>query len=469
MEQCQARDAAHSLRRDRPLRTAWTSLQSWVQVSFHETAHSSQVSSDKLERDLIPAQVQEFTDIGQQFHLCDSCFFCRPVVVRLLRMMSEPREEQEEHNSKYEQLQTYPHTPWRDGKPQQKYRHQPDAKRLYHYVKKELKPCVAILWYCAQEKMSHILFALLSLFSFPALLEAQWKLRENVYVIESEWNDVTPAKRVKLTCNTPDEALPVYWKKGTELKGTGKTFIAEVKEFPDAGNYTCLRADTHEIISYEFFLITKVDSNGQMIRSMLRSFEEPNRTFLKCEAKNYSGIFKCSWMTENESPNVKFTIRSLKGSQGDVTCSSPVAHTDESVTEYTAQCQKENYCPFAEEHQPTEMFLEVIDEVEYENYTSSFFIRDIIKPDPPQCQYVATNGTVTWTYPRTWSTPKSYFPLTFRVKAESTEEHKIQVEVYEAEEQSFQIPIAGPKTRISVQARDRYYNSSWSEWSSLCR
>ena len=40
---------------------------------------------------------------------------------------------------------------------------------------------------------------------------------------------------------------------------------------------------------------------------------EPNRTFLKCEAKNYSGIFICSWMTENESPNVKFTIRSLKG------------------------------------------------------------------------------------------------------------------------------------------------------------
>uniref|UniRef100_A0A8C3JE09 Interleukin-12 subunit beta n=1 Tax=Calidris pygmaea TaxID=425635 RepID=A0A8C3JE09_9CHAR len=315
--------------------------------------------------------------------------------------------------------------------------------------------------------MSHLLFALLSLFSFAALLEAQWKLRENVYVIESEWNDETPAKRVELTCNIPDEALPVYWKKGTELKGTGKTLIAEVKEFPDAGNYTCLTANTHEIVSYNFFLITKIDSNGQMIRSILKSFKEPIRTFLKCEAKNYSGIFTCSWMTENESPNVKFTIRSLEGSQGDVTCSSPVAHTDKSVTEYTVQCQKENYCPFAEEHQPIEMFLEVIDEVEYENYTSSFFIRDIIKPDPPQCQYVAKNGTVTWTYPRTWSTPKSYFPLTFRVKVESTKKHKIQV--YDAEEQSIQIPMTGSKDKISVQARDRYYNSAWSEWSSRCR
>ncbi|KFO85639.1 Interleukin-12 subunit beta [Buceros rhinoceros silvestris] len=314
--------------------------------------------------------------------------------------------------------------------------------------------------------MSHLLFALLSLLSFAALVEAQWKLRENVYVIESEWSDETPATRVELTCKTSDEALPVYWKKGTELKGTGKTLIAEVKEFPDAGNYTCLTADTHEIVSYDFFLITKIDSNGQMIRSILRSFTEPNKTFLKCEAKNYSGIFICSWMTENESPNVKFTIRSLKGSQ-DVTCSSPVIHTDKSVTEYTAQCQKENYCPFAEEHQPIEMFLEVIDEVEYENYTSSFFIRDIIKPDPPHCQYVASNGTVTWTYPRTWSSPKTYFPLTFRVKVENTKTRRIQVS--DTDEQSIQIPTTGSKDKISVQARDRYYNSSWSEWSSLCR
>ncbi|XP_064017371.1 interleukin-12 subunit beta isoform X2 [Pogoniulus pusillus] len=314
--------------------------------------------------------------------------------------------------------------------------------------------------------MSHLLFALLSLFSFAALLEAQWKLKENVYVIESEWDDETPAKRVELTCDT-DEALPVYWEKDTELKGTGKTLVVEMKEFPDAGNYTCLTANTHEIISYHFFLITKIDSSGQMIRSILKSYEEPNRTFLKCKAKNYSGIFTCSWMTENESPNVKFTIRSLEGSQGDVTCSSPVAHTIKSGTEYTVQCQKENYCPFAEEHQPIEMFLEVIDEVEYENYTRSFFIRDIIKPDPPQCHYTAANGTVTWTYPRTWSTPKSYFPLTFRVKVESPKKHSIQV--YDADEQSIQIPGARPKDKISVQARDRYYNSSWSEWSSLCR
>ncbi|NXG23591.1 IL12B protein, partial [Grallaria varia] len=314
--------------------------------------------------------------------------------------------------------------------------------------------------------MSHLLCALLSLFSFAALLDAvQWKLQENVYVIESEWNAETPATRVELTCNTPDEG--VYWRKDSEWKGKGKTLIVEVKEFPDAGNYTCLTENTHEILSYNFFLISKMDSNGQMIRSILKGFKEPKPTFLKCEAKNYSGIFMCSWMTENESPNVKFTIRSQKVPQGDVTCSSPVAHTEGSVTKYTAQCHKVNYCPFAEEHQPIEMVLEVIDEVEYENCTTSFFIRDIIKPDPPQCQYVATNRTVTWKYPQTWSTPKSFFPLTFKVKVRSIKKRNSQD--CETDEESIHLANSGPKDEISVQARDRYYNSSWSDWSLLCR
>ncbi|NXA89969.1 IL12B protein, partial [Melanocharis versteri] len=311
--------------------------------------------------------------------------------------------------------------------------------------------------------MSHLLCALLSLFSFAALLEsAQWKLQENVFVIESQWNAEAPAATVELTCNSSEEA--VYWKKDSEWKQEGKTLTAAVKEFPDAGNYSCLSQESHKLLSSSLLLIAKIDSKGQMMRWILKSFKEPKWTFLKCEAKNYSGIFTCSWMTENKSPNVKFTLRSLKGPQGDVSCSSPVALPEGALTTYTAQCHKENFCPFAEEQQPIDVVLEVIDEVEYENYTASFFIRDIIKPDPPQCQYVASNGTVTWTYPRTWSTPNSYFPLTFKVKVESTKSH----EECDTDEQSMQLPAPGP-AEVWVQARDRCYLSSWSEWSSPCR
>ncbi|NXP65058.1 IL12B protein, partial [Chloropsis cyanopogon] len=315
--------------------------------------------------------------------------------------------------------------------------------------------------------MSHLLCALLSLFSFAALLEsAQWKLQENVFVIDSQWDAAAPATAVELTCDTSEEA--VYWKKEyfpSDWKHQGKTLSVEVKELPDAGNYSCVSEESGRVLSSSLLLIARIGPNGQMMREILKSFKEPEGTFLKCEAKNYSGIFTCSWMTEN-NPNVKFTIRSLEGPQGHVSCSSPVAVTEGALTTYMAQCHQENFCPFAEEHQPIDIFLEVIDEVEYENYTASFFIRDIIKPDPPQCQYLATNGTVTWTYPRTWNTPNSYFPLTFKVKFKSTTGHEYQV--LDTEEQSVQLPAPGP-AEVQVQARDRCYLSSWSPWSSLCR
>ncbi|KAM7042765.1 interleukin-12 subunit beta isoform 2-T4 [Acridotheres tristis] len=314
--------------------------------------------------------------------------------------------------------------------------------------------------------MSHLLCALLSLLSFAALLEsAQWKLQENVFVIESQWDTEAPASSVELTCDTSEEE--VYWEKDSEWKQEGKTLRAAVKEFPDAGNYTCLSQQSHQVLSSHLLLIAKINSQGHMVRWILKSFEESNKTFLKCEAKNYSGIFTCSWMTENTSPNVKFTIRSLKGPQAGVSCSSPVAVTEGAVSTFTAQCQQHNFCPFAEELQPIDIVLEAIDVVEYENYTGSFFIRDILKPDPPQCQYVATNGTVTWTYPRTWSTPNSYFPLTFKVKVKrQAKKHKYQV--YDTEEQSLQLQSPGP-AQVWVQARDCCYLSPWSDWSPMCR
>ncbi|NXM91856.1 IL12B protein, partial [Oenanthe oenanthe] len=313
--------------------------------------------------------------------------------------------------------------------------------------------------------MSHLLCALLSLLSFAALLEsAQWKLQENVIVIESQWDAEAPASIVQLTCDSSEEQ--VYWEKDSEWKQEGKALTAAVKEFPDAGNYSCLSQQSHRVLSSHLLLIAKINSQGHMLRWILKSFQGSSETFLKCEAKNYSGIFTCSWMTENTSPNVKFTIRSLKGPQGNVSCSSPVAVTKGPLSTYTAQCHLESFCPFAEEHQPVHILLEVIDLVEYENYSTSFFIRDIIKPDPPQCQYVATNGTVTWTYPRTWSTPNSYFPLTFKVKVKRPRKHRYQV--LDTEEQSLQLAAPGP-AEVWLQARDCCYLSSWSEWSSPCR
>lgn len=44
---------------------------------------------------------------------------------------------------------------------------------------------------------------------------------------------------------------------------------------------------------------------------------------------------------------------------------------------YRVECQEGSACPAAEESLPIEVVLEAVHKLKYENYTSSFFIRDI--------------------------------------------------------------------------------------------
>lgn len=44
---------------------------------------------------------------------------------------------------------------------------------------------------------------------------------------------------------------------------------------------------------------------------------------------------------------------------------------------YTVECQEDSACPAAEERLPIEVVVDAVHKLKYENYTSSFFIRDI--------------------------------------------------------------------------------------------
>lgn len=44
---------------------------------------------------------------------------------------------------------------------------------------------------------------------------------------------------------------------------------------------------------------------------------------------------------------------------------------------YTVECEEGSACPAAEERLPIEVVLDAVHRLKYENYTSSFFIRDI--------------------------------------------------------------------------------------------
>ncbi|XP_004371305.1 interleukin-12 subunit beta [Trichechus manatus latirostris] len=316
-------------------------------------------------------------------------------------------------------------------------------------------------------------FALVFLAS-PLL--AIWELEKDVYIVELDWYPDAPGEVVVLTCNTQEED-GITWTsdQSSEGLGSGKTLTIQVKEFGDAGQYTCQKGG--EILGHSLLLLHKKE-DGIWSTDILKDQKEPkNKTFLKCEAKNYSGHFTCWWLTAI-STDLKFSVKSSRGSsnpQG-VTCGAATLSEEKvkvdhrEYKKYMVECQEDSACPAAEESQPIEIVVEAVHKLKYENYTSSFFIRDIIKPDPPknlQLKALANSRhvEVSWEYPDTWSTPHSYFSLTFCIQVQG--KNKREKKERPCMDKTSAKVICHKDTKIRVQARDRYYSSFWSEWASV--
>ncbi|XP_004696818.1 interleukin-12 subunit beta [Echinops telfairi] len=307
-------------------------------------------------------------------------------------------------------------------------------------------------------------------------LMAIWELEKDVYVVELDWYPDAPGEMVVLTCDTVEED-GITWTsdQSSEILGSGKTLTIHVKEFEHAGRYTCQKGD--EVLSHSLLLLHKKE-DGVWSTDILKDQKEPkNKTFLKCEAKNYSGHFTCWWQTAI-SADLKFSVKGSRGSsdpQG-VTCGE-VALSEEKVRvdhreykKYTVQCQEVSACPAAEESLPIDVVVEAIHKLKYERYTSSFFIRDIIKPDPPKNLQVkplanSRQVEVSWEYPNTWSTPHSYFSLTFCVQVQSKNKRERKDKAC-VDKTSGKVTCHKDST-VRVQARDRYYSSLWSNWASV--
>ncbi|KAM8764576.1 interleukin-12 subunit beta [Rhynchonycteris naso] len=315
----------------------------------------------------------------------------------------------------------------------------------------------------------------LSCFSLVLLaspLAAIWELEKDVYVVELDWYPDAPGEMVVLTCDTPEED-GITWtsEQSAEALGSGKDLTIQVKEFGDAGQYTCHRGG--EVLSH-FLLLLHKNEDGIWSTDILKDQKEPKtKTFLKCEAKNYSGHFTCWWLTAI-STDLKFSVKSSRGSsdpQG-VTCGEAMLAADRirmdnrEYKKYTVDCAEGSACPAAEESLPIEVVLSAVHRLKYENYTSSFFIRDIIKPDPPKNLQLkplqnSRRVEVSWEYPDTWSTPHSYFSLTFSLQVQGKNKRERKVDKTSDE------VTCHKDAKIRVQARDRYYSSSWSEWASV--
>ncbi|XP_025722415.1 interleukin-12 subunit beta [Callorhinus ursinus] len=315
-----------------------------------------------------------------------------------------------------------------------------------------------------------------SLVLLPSPLMAIWELEKNVYVVELDWHLDAPGEMVVLTCHTPEED-DITWTsdQSSEVLGSGKTLTIQVKEFGDAGRYTCHKGG--KVLSHSLLLIHKKEDGIWSTDILKEQKESKNRFFLKCEAKNYSGHFTCWWLTAI-STDLKFSVKSSRGFSdpqgvtcGAVTLSAERVRVDNrDYKKYTVECQEGSTCPAAEESLPIEVVVGAIHKLKYENYTSSFFIRDIIKPDPPMNLQLkplqnSRHVEVSWEYPDTWSTPHSYFSLTFCIQGQG-KNNREKKERLCVDKTSAKV-TCHKDAKIRVQARDRYYSSFWSDWASV--
>ncbi|XP_015348294.1 interleukin-12 subunit beta [Marmota marmota marmota] len=322
--------------------------------------------------------------------------------------------------------------------------------------------------------LQQLVISWVSLVWLASPLLAIWELEKNVYVVELDWHPDTPGETVVLTCDTPEED-GITWtsEQSSEVLGSGKTLTILVKEFEDAGRYTCHRGG--EVLSQMLLLLHK-NEDGIWSTDILKKKEPENKNFVTCEAKNYSGRFTCWWLTAI-STDVKFSVKSHRGSSdpqgvmcGEATLSAERVKIEQrEYKKYSVQCQEDSACPTAEETLSITVVVDAVHKLKYENYISSFFIRDIIKPDPPKNLKMKPSKTpqqveVTWEYPDSWSTPHSYFSLTFSVQVQGKK--KKRSNTLHVDKTSVTVTCQ-KGAKVSVQARDRYYNSSWSEWATM--
>ncbi|XP_078117418.1 interleukin 12Ba precursor [Sander vitreus] len=312
-----------------------------------------------------------------------------------------------------------------------------------------------------------------------------WTLLPHILVVEV---DGTEGQQPLSCLELPDELMArdiknedIFWRKnGWKEEQRGNTYLLQLEESLGGGNYTCHSKDG-SLLNHTVVLIQE----DKAIRRILMKSEQEG--YLKCSAQNYNGEFHCSWTWHSnrvgkvafiKAQRVSDTQCSVDESGQRWTCSSGQSNFNCSVDNngHRVVCLEEQHCPYAEESQ--QIHISVYLRTEHfllENYSKGFYLSEIVKPDKVSIGQVNTT-MIEWSYPSSWSSPSSYFPLTFEIAQLRGRCKKCDNPCTDSKATKTstvpstnicQFEVKHKVKAVCVRAKDALCNSQWSEWSYL--
>ncbi|KAJ7425419.1 interleukin-12 subunit beta-like protein [Willisornis vidua] len=266
-----------------------------------------------------------------------------------------------------------------------------------------------------------------SLTAFPPKFQVG-KLNEDVVV---QCDTLEP--HINWTLNGEEEPM-------AELVAEGWNLTILGLDLPATGNYSCWAGPILLDTTY-----------------VVVSGAREEEIDISCQAESYYGSFHCSWPG---FPSDVFRAR-LTHSDGSVGPWVPAAGGN---GQFNVSLADPSFCPFGEELRPLRIHLEGLSDTSYLSLSRHFFLRDIVRPDPPQELTLWQRGEqlhLAWAPPASWQLPKSYFTLLYHLQYELLNGTQVQQFVEGVEETEVQVDAQ----RVRISCRDPYTAPAWSPWS----
>ncbi|XP_072190359.1 interleukin-12 subunit beta-like [Excalfactoria chinensis] len=253
-----------------------------------------------------------------------------------------------------------------------------------------------------------------------------------------------PDEDVVVKCNTSRQQ--VNWTQNgepepmAELVDNGQNLTILGLDLPATGNYSCWAGGVLLDSTY-----VVVGDSGEEGRNA------------SCRADSYLGSFRCSWL----GPRSAVFRARLTHSDGSVGDWVPAAGHG---GRFSANFTDPSFCPFAEELRPLQLSFEGISDTSFLTFSIHFFVRDIVRPDPPQAptaQLREGQLHLAWTPPASWPLPRSYFALLYWLQYELPNGTQVDAFVEGTEKTSLQQRVR----RVRISCQDPYSSTSWSPWS----